>query len=91
LAALDLHYQTEKALTLLGLLAVEQEWVSQFVELAQEVGTCEWRRIVRMAEKAENAGRVDLATAVYETALLAPGFHHDYIQKKHQELQTRTG
>jgi hypothetical protein len=91
LAALDLQYQAEKALTLLGLLAAEQEWVSQFVELAQEMGAREWRRIVRMADKVENAGRVDLATAVYETALLAPGIHHDFLQKQYQEFQTRVG
>ncbi|MBE2202522.1 MAG: hypothetical protein IAE79_28180 [Anaerolinea sp.] len=91
LAALDLPYQAEKALTLLGLLAVEQEWFSQFVELAQEMGARAWQRIVRMADKAEQAGQLDLATAVYETALLAPGLHHDYLQKKYQELQARTG
>ncbi|MFO7684280.1 MAG: hypothetical protein R6X34_29975 [Chloroflexota bacterium] len=91
LAALQLEYQSEKALTLWGLLAAEQAWYSQFVELAQEMGARAWQRIVRMAEKAEQAGQVDLATAVYETALLAPGVHHNYLQKKYQELQARTG
>jgi hypothetical protein len=91
LAALDLQYQSEKALTLLGILAAEQQWFSQFIELAQEMGARERQRIVHMAEKAEKVGRVDLATAVYETALLVSGVYHDYLQKRYQELQARAG
>jgi hypothetical protein len=91
LAALELAYQAEKALTLVGLLAVQQAWFSQFVSLAQAMGTRAWQRITRMAEKAEEMGQMDLALAVYEAALSAPGMHQTFIQEKQEELQARIG
>ncbi|MCP4421275.1 MAG: hypothetical protein GY805_32085, partial [Chloroflexi bacterium] len=53
LAALQLVYQAERALTLLGLLTAQQKWFSEFAALAKKMGTRAWKRITRMAEKAE--------------------------------------
>jgi len=86
LAALELVYQAEQALTLLGMLAVQQEWFSQFATLAQKMGTRAWKRITTMAEAAEAAGDLVLATAVYQSALSSPGMHQNYIQEKQEVL-----
>jgi hypothetical protein len=91
LAELELIYQAENALTLLGLLAVQQAWYGQFLGLAQEMGSRAWQRITRLAEKAEEAGQLDLASAVFETALASPGVHQVFLQKKYGELQARIG
>jgi hypothetical protein len=86
LAELDLNYQSESALTLLGLLVTEQAQFDKFVPLAEVMGTSAWQRITRMAEKAQQAGNLALAASVYEAALTNPGMHQDYIQKKYAEL-----
>jgi hypothetical protein len=87
LAELDLTYQSETALTLLALLVTEQAWFEQFVPLAQVMGTQAWQRVTRMAEKAQQAGKVELAAAVYEVALTNAGVHQNYIRKKYEELK----
>lgn len=84
-----LKYQVEKVLRVRGLLAVEQAWLSRFVELARELGSDYWQPIVGMAEKAEAIGDMDLATAVYETAVARPGRQNHYLQKKYDELLAR--
>jgi hypothetical protein len=88
LAELDLNYQSESALTLLGLLVTEQAQFDKFVPLAEVMGTAAWQRITRMAEKAQQADNLALATSVYEAALTIPGMHQDYIQKKYAELDS---
>jgi hypothetical protein len=85
---LDLVYQSEEALTMLGLLCVEQGLFEQFVDLAEAMGSRAWQRITRMAERAEKEGRLDLALAVYEAAL-GPGFHERFLHKKYEELKER--
>jgi hypothetical protein len=72
LGALELEYQSEKALTLLGMLYTEQRMFDRFVPIAKEMGTRAWERITTMSEMAEEHGRHNLALAVYE-ACLGPG------------------
>ncbi len=88
LADLELDYQAEKALTMLGMLYREQLIFDQFVPMAQVMGTRAWRRITTMSETAEEHGRYDLAVAVYK-ACLGPGAHEKFLRKKYQELESR--
>ena len=88
LQALELDYQAEKALTMLGLLYTGQQMFDRFVPLAQIVGTRAWQRITTMAELAEQHGLGDLARAVYE-ACLGPGPHEAFLRKKYAELSER--
>ncbi|MFO7536571.1 MAG: hypothetical protein R6X32_00765 [Chloroflexota bacterium] len=41
-----------------------------------------------MAEKAQQAGNLALAAAVYEAALTNPGMHQEYIQEQYAELNS---
>jgi hypothetical protein len=85
LRALDLNYQAEKALTLLGMLCTQQRLFDKFVDLARVMGTREWQRITTMADMAATHQRYDLALAVYE-ACLGPGSHEKFLREKYQEL-----
>ena len=66
LGELELEYQAEEALTLLGMLYTEQRMFDRFVPIAKEMGSREWERITTMSEMAETHGRHDLALAIYE-------------------------
>lgn len=89
LDALDLLHQSEEALTMLGLLCTQHGLFEQFVALARVMGTRHWQRITRMAERAEQSGRADLALAVYEAALEGPGMHQRYLREKYEALKQR--
>lgn len=88
LGDLDLLYQSEKALTLLGMLYAQKEMFEQFIPVAQVMGTREWQRITRLAEAAEKRQQYDLALAVYENCL-GPGFHEAYLLKEYEKLKNR--
>jgi len=90
LAALELDYRAEEALTLLGMLYTEKRMFGRFVAVAKEMGSREWERITTMSEMAEMHGRYDLAVAVYE-ACLGPGMHEDFLRKKYGQLKKRIG
>jgi len=85
---LELDYQAEEALTMLGMLYQHQLMFDRFVPTARAMGTRAWKRITAMSEAAEKHGRYDLALAVYE-ACLGPGLHEDFLRKKYQELKSR--
>ncbi len=85
---LELSYQAEKALTMLGLLFTQQQMFDRFIPWARLMGTREWQRITRMAEMAEGQGKPDLAVAVYE-ACLGPGFHEKFLREKYEQLKER--
>jgi hypothetical protein len=87
LRELELDYQAEEALTMLGMLYREQQMFEKFVPIAKAMGTREWQRITAMSELAEEQGRVDLAVAVYE-ACFGPGLHEDFLREKYRELKT---
>ena len=86
---LELDYQSENALTMLGLLYAQQKMFEAFVPIAQAMGTRHWQRITRLAEAAEKHQQHDLALAVYETCLKQPGMHEDYLRKEYEKLKHR--
>lgn len=88
LDGLELAYQSEKALTMLGLLYARQKMFDRYLEIARQMGTREWQRITRLSEAAEASGQNDLALAVYE-ASLGPGFHEKYLREQYEKLKLR--
>jgi hypothetical protein len=90
LGELELDYQAEKTLTLLGSFYMQQRAFEQFVPMAEAMGTRAWERITTMAELAEQHGKTDLSVAVYE-ASLGPGRHQEFLRDKYEELKTRLG
>ena len=87
---LELDYQAEEALTMLGMLYRGQLMFDQFISMAKVMGARAWQRITTMSEMAEEHGKYDLVVAVYE-ACLGPGMHEDFLRKKYQELKSRLG
>jgi hypothetical protein len=85
---LELVYQSEEALTMLGLLYAQQEMFEQFVPAAGAMGTRQWQRITIFAVAAEKHQRYDLALAVDE-ACLKPGMHEAYLREKYEKLKSR--
>lgn len=90
LSELELTYHAEKALTMLGLLYVQQRIYDKFVPMAQRMGTRAWERITRMADMALKRRKKDLALAVYE-ACLGPGSHEAFLRGKYRELKDKLG
>ncbi len=87
LLALDLDYQAEKALTLIGQVAAEQKRLDLFEVLAREMGAREWQRIIRLADAAVRSRKRDLADRVFQSALTCEaGCHFDFLTKKHAQL-----
>jgi len=85
---LELDYQADEALTMLGMLYQHQLMFDRFVPMAKAMGTRAWQRITTMSETAEKHGRYDLALAVYE-ACLGPGLHEKFLREKYQKLKSR--
>jgi len=88
LRELELDYQAEEALTMLGMFYQKQQMFDKFIPMAKAMGTRKWERITTMSELAEKHGRYDLAVAIYE-ACLGPGFHEKFLREKYQELKRR--
>ena len=88
LSSLELVYQTEEALTMIGMLCTQQRLFERFVVLATAMGTRHWKRITTMSEMAEKHGRYELARAVYEAAM-GPGMHERFLREKYAELLGR--
>jgi len=86
LSAELLAYQSEKALTLLGQVVVDQDRFDQFVNLASEKGSRQWERIVKLANRAMKKRKRELACQVFEAAL-TPGSHSEFLQKKYEQLK----
>jgi len=83
----ELDYQAEKALTWLGHIAAEQDRFERFEELAQEMGTRAWQRIIVLADRAVKKRKRKLAAAVFEAAL-GPGMHERFLREKYEQLQS---
>jgi hypothetical protein len=90
LCELEIEYQAEKALTMLGMLYVQHQLFDKFVPTAKIMGTRVWERITTMSEMAEIHQKYDIALAVYE-ACLGPGSHEDFLRKKYKKLKGRHG
>jgi hypothetical protein len=86
LQADDLDYQYEEALTLLGQVVAEQHRFDRFEELARQMGTRHWKRIVVLADRAVKQRKRKLAIAVFEAAL-SPGMHEGFLRKKYEQLK----
>lgn len=82
----DLDYQYDTALTLLGQVVAEQNRFDLFEELATEMRTREWQRIIVLADRAVKKRKRKLATAVFESAL-SPGRHEGFLRKKYDQLK----
>ncbi|MDE3090810.1 MAG: hypothetical protein KGJ80_15650, partial [Chloroflexota bacterium] len=88
LRELELDYQAEEALTMLGMLCTQQRLFDKFLDLAKAMGTRHWQRITTMSEMAERHDQPALALAVYETCF-GPGMHEKFLREKYVELQKR--
>ena len=82
----DLEYQSEEALTLLGQVVAEQERFDEFEDLARQMGSRAWRRIVRLADIAMKRRKKPLALKVFEAAM-TKGDHLDFLTKKYEGLK----
>ena len=82
----DLDYQSEEALTFLGQVVAEQERFDEFEDLARQMGSRAWRRIIRLADGAMKRGKKPLAIKVFEAAM-TKGDHLDFLTKKYEKLK----
>jgi hypothetical protein len=82
----DLEYQSEEALTLLGQVVAEQERFDMFEALAREMGSREWQRVIRLADRAVKKRKRPLACKVFEAAL-TEGPHLDFLTRKYEQLK----
>jgi hypothetical protein len=82
----DLEYESEKALTLLGRVVAEQERFEEFEDLARQMGSREWRRIVRLVDWAMKRRKKPLAIKVFEAAL-TKGNHLNFLKKEYEKLK----
>ena len=87
LRAEDLEYQAEEALTILSQVVAEQERFDLFEDLAREMGSREWQRIIRLADRAVKKRKRPLASRVFEAAL-TEGSHLDFLGKKYEQLKS---
>ncbi len=86
LRADELAYQSEEALTLLGKVVAEQERFDLFEGLAREMGSREWQRIIRLADRAMKKRKKPLALKVFEAALTR-GSHLKFLAEKYEKLK----
>jgi hypothetical protein len=84
----DLEYQSEEALTLLGQVIAEQERFDEFEDVARQMGSRAWRRIVRLVDRAMKQRKKPLAIKVFEAAL-TKGDHLDFLKEKYEKLKRR--
>jgi hypothetical protein len=83
----DLGYQGEEALTILGRVVAEQERFDLFEDLAREMGAREWRRVIRLADRAVKKRKKLLARQVFEAAL-TEGPHLKFLAGKYEQLKS---
>jgi hypothetical protein len=86
LAEDDLEYQCEEAMTILGRVIAEQERFDEFEDLARQMGSRAWQRIVRLVDRAMKRQKKSLAIKVLEAAL-TKGYHLDFLAKKYEKLK----
>jgi hypothetical protein len=82
----DLDYQSEEALTFLGRVIAEQERFDEFENLARQMGSRAWQRIIRLVDRAMKRRKKPLAMNVLE-ASLTKGDHLDFLTKKYEKLK----
>jgi hypothetical protein len=82
----DLEYQSEQALTLLGQVIAEQDRFDEFEEIARQMGSRAWRRIIRLADRAMKKRKRPLAMKVLEAAM-TKGDHRGFLKEKYEKLK----
>jgi hypothetical protein len=82
----DLDYQSEEALTLLGRVIAEQRRFDDFEDIALQMGSREWQRIIVLVDRAVRSRKKSLAIKVFEAAL-TKGSHLDFLTKKFEQLK----
>jgi hypothetical protein len=82
----DLEDQSEEALTFLGQVIAETDRFDEFEDLARQMGSRAWKRIVRLVDQAMKRGKNQLAIKVFEAAL-TKGDHLDFLTKKYEKLK----
>jgi hypothetical protein len=82
----DLEYESEEALTLLGQVIAEQDRFDEFEDLARQMGSRAWRRIIRLADRAMKKRKKSLAIKVFEAAM-TKGDHRDLLKEKYEQLK----
>ncbi len=85
LAGFHLEYQAEAAATQIGWLHVAGRRLDRYETAAERIGSRNWQPVVAMAESALDAGRQDLAVAVYRAAD-QPGFHQSQLRQRCLQL-----
>ncbi len=82
----DLEYQSEEALTFLGQVIAEQERFDEFEDLAKQMGSRAWKRIIRLVDRAMKRRKKPLAMKVFEAAL-TEGDHLVFLKEKYEKLK----
>lgn len=85
----NLNYQAKNALTMLGYLYAKNFLFQNFIPVAKEMGTREWKRIIVLSEVAEEKGKYEIALNVFDTALKESGYHTEYLHKEYEKLKKR--
>jgi hypothetical protein len=67
-------------------VVAEQERFDEFGNLARQMGSRAWRRIVRLADIAMKRQKKPLAIKVFEAAF-TKGAHLDFLTKKYEQLK----
>ena len=70
----------------MGQVVAEQERFDEFEDLARQMGSRAWRRIVRLADIAMKRQKKRLALKVFEAAM-TKGDHLDFLTKKYEKLK----
>src|SRR5208337_3778360 len=82
----DLEYQSEEALTFLGQVIAEQERFDEFEDVAKQMESRAWKRIIRLANVAMKRRKKFLAMKVFEAAL-TEGDHLEFLKEKYEKLK----
>lgn len=82
----DLDYQSEEALTLLGQVIGEKERFDEFEDVARQMGSRGWQRIIRLVDRAMKRQKKPLAMKVFEAAL-TEGDHLEFLKEKYEKLK----
>ena len=82
----DLDYQSEEALTLLGQVIGEKERFDEFEDVARQMGSRGWQRIIRLVDRAMKRQKKALAIKVFEAAL-TEGDHLVFLKEKYEKLK----
>ena len=70
----------------MGQVVAEQERFDEFEDLARQMGSREWQRIIRLVDRAMKKRKKPLAIKVFEAAM-TKGNHLDFLTEKYEKLK----